>query len=562
MRAVAYCRVSTDTDDQKNSLTNQIQHYSKLFQQKGFNPPKLGMFFKKEGRKEIKNLLDNGIFADEGISGTKLKNRKAFEYLMDCAKKKEFDVIFVKDVRRWGRSVEDGVKALKDLKELGINVFFEEGNLNYRDQEFFVNMFLNLAQEESRQKSESIQWGIRKAQEVGKWNSQPPFGYDIIDGYLQKNESEIKIVKKIYDLYVNENFGTSKICRILNKENIPTKNNVQWSQTQVCKILDNEIYTGKQITHTIRTDDINRNLKEVISPEKWIINQKSELKIIDDETFLKAKKLRQEKKELNKRNQKFSDRHLLSNLLYCGNCNSAMRRKKRNSYTRKKDGTKEYKDIGYSWTCQKNDMYGKAKCPFTNMVVEEDLIEKIKQRIYIMQKEKHILDDNFDKYIENNFTYEDSDKRLEEINKEIDKLHKKVDLNFDLLSDKTIKQEEYKIRNDILQNKLSELKGEKNKLDHLEQELELAKVKFREYCKSLKEVDINNLSNAILKQLVDRITITTTKQIADDVSDGKLEEMNLSRDLYLRRLNVSSAWNLKGKRISIDWRFVSGIIEV
>jgi len=254
-KCVAYCRVSSDSDEQLNSLDNQIKHYSELFRKEGFEGADCGMYYSKDRDNEIiKNIPS--IFADEGISGTKLKNREAFKYMLQCAYRKEFEVIFVKNVQRWARSVEDGSAILKKLKVMGVKVIFEDGNLNNIEHEMVINMFLSVAQEESRAKSIAIQFGIRKAQSAGKFTSAPPFGYNLQNGYLRIIPDQAEVVKKIYNLYI-EGLGGVRIARQLNNENIPTQKKKKWTPVQILYILENKIYIGKQITHTVVNTDIN-----------------------------------------------------------------------------------------------------------------------------------------------------------------------------------------------------------------------------------------------------------------------------------------------------------------
>lgn len=166
MRAVAYCRVSTNSDDQINSLKNQKKNYLELFENKKYDVADTGLLYRKDGTKEF----IKGIYADEGISGTSIKNRIAFMQMLEDAKRKEFDIIYVKSISRFAREVETLAKVLKDLKELGIGVQFELQRVNSLDssREFIINMFASQAQEDSRLKSDAIQYGIRKAQNQGK----------------------------------------------------------------------------------------------------------------------------------------------------------------------------------------------------------------------------------------------------------------------------------------------------------------------------------------------------------------------------------------------------------
>ena len=288
-KVVAYCRVSTDSDEQLNSLSNQVKHYQRLFQKSEYIPANCGMYYTRENGKEtIKHIPS--IFADEGISGTKLKNREAFKYMIQCAYRKEFDIIYVKNIQRWARSVSDGSKILKDLKVVGVKVIFEDGNLNNFDHEMVINVLLSTAQEESRAKSKAVQFGIRKAQEDGKYTSAEPYGYFKQDGFLQRNEEELKIVKEIFELY-NKGWGGTKISKHLNTKNIPTQKGKKWSQIQIYNIINNKIYTGKQTTHTVVNTDINvekishtqdgktykyKSIKPV-NEDKWIVKKKKTL---------------------------------------------------------------------------------------------------------------------------------------------------------------------------------------------------------------------------------------------------------------------------------------------
>ena len=509
MRAVAYCRVSTDETNQLNSLKNQKEHYEELFKKEKFEPVEVGLLYRKNGSEEIREPL-RGIFADEGISGTKLKNREAFRYMMECAKRKEFNIIYVKNVARWARSVGDGDKTLKDLKQYGIKVVFEDGNLNSFDHELVINMFFSVAQEESRNKSIAVQFGIRKAQKQGKWNCQVPFGYDIMNGYLQINKKEAETVKLIYDKYLKEGWGTSKICRHLNDVEITTKNDKQWCQTQVCYILDNSLYVGKQTNHTIQNIDVNRNILKQIDKSEWNVIQKEELRIISDEDWKYVQLERSRRKSMVNYATRHSSTHILSNLIYCGNCGGNHKRKKRNS--RDKFGNK--KSIGYEWTCQINDMYGKKKCDTRNAIKEEDLIEKI---IDLIKLEKEIMTDEYmDNLIKKDICrlYDETnyEKNLILLQEEIDDIKLNSKNLLSLYSKQIIDDEEFKDRNVHLKEELYKKETELRKLQSRDLEIERLKVLHYERRKYINEMDIDNLSNAILKHTFSRIIVGKDKK--------------------------------------------------
>ncbi|TPG68931.1 hypothetical protein EEL31_10590 [Brevibacillus laterosporus] len=526
MRAVAYCRVSTDREDQKNSLQNQIDYFSEYLNQEGNIEAECGVLCKKD--KTLTPL--RGIYADEGLTGTRLKNRQAFQQMISDAKRKTFDIIYTKSVARFGRSVEDTAKITKDLKELGIGVFFLDIKVNSLDnsKEFLINLFSALAQEESNNKSSSIQFGTRKAQQQGKWTTgNPPYGYDIVDGFLKINNKEANVIREIYDLYFNHGYGTSKIARFLMANKIDSKKNTKWSQITISRFLENPIYTGKQIQHTIQTTDVNRQIKVKIDKEKRIIHQFEHLRIIDQDLFElvqieKQRRLKnfgeiiikevitlddsnetyKEYKRLLKRGTgRYSGKHLFSNLLYCGGCGHTLKRKKR--HTTKK------RDIGYEWCCHLNDKYGKVRCPYRNSLTEDSLNSYI---INIVNQRKLKLDDlksDFEMYMQIYLNTSDVEDRIKTTQDFLVKLNKKRNINFDLYGDGDITKEEYIHRNKEIEEQLSEAKNELNKLQNIDFEIETLKLKYQKFIQELSEIDENNLTNPVLRRLISKLNVFT-----------------------------------------------------
>lgn len=500
--AVAYCRVSTDKEEQKKSITEQKLQWKEFFSETGTKPAKCGLLYKKDGTKEF---IAGGIYADEGISGTSLKNRRAFNQMIEDARHKKFDMIYVEDTSRFSRSVEDGIKTVKDLRELGIGVFFrKEGwdTLN-ENKDFELSLRISIAQEESRVKSERLKWAMNRLHKKGGWNGAAPFGYDVEEAYLKINEEEAEIVKLIYDLFSNQGYGLGKIARYLNSNKIPTKTGVKWSQTQVSSILDNKLYNGEQRTHTLESADITRHLQIAIPEDEHIVHKFDHLKIIDDETFSLAQLERQ------KRNEKFSNgtghsnKFLLSTLIYCGHCGGTFKRKKRHTY-RRKDGTS--KDIGYEWTCGINDMYGKDKCGHRNMLIEDKVIEQVKTMIKSLQS--HSLDGLFNLYMKVKFTYDTSTDHMEELNNSKTKLMAEMkQLRQDKIAnliDETVYKEEMK----ALNSQIADINAELSRIERRESEIENAKLKYSQYVKMIRDIDTENLTNAELKKIFKKITVT------------------------------------------------------
>ena len=159
----AYCRVSTDQDEQLSSYENQVRYYKEFIRQ---NP--------------LYELVD--IYADEGISGTNTKKRTEFNRLIADCRKGKVDRIIVKSISRFSRNTLDCLKYVRELKELGIGVIFEKENIDSLDAkgEVLLTILSSLAQDESRSISENATWGIRKKFERGeiRVNTTKFVGYD------------------------------------------------------------------------------------------------------------------------------------------------------------------------------------------------------------------------------------------------------------------------------------------------------------------------------------------------------------------------------------------------
>lgn len=519
MKCVAYCRVSSDNPEQMTSLENQIRHYTELFNKKGFEGADCGMYYCKDGKKESIRYIKS-IFADEGISGTKLKNRGAFKYMLECAYRKEFDAILVKNVQRWARNVEDGTGIIKKLKVIGIKVIFEDGWLDSSNpaNEATINILFVMAQEESRSKSTAVQFGIRKAQEAGKFTSAYPYGYKSENGFLVPIPEQIEVVRKIFDLYL-EGWGSTRITKYLNNQNIPTQKGRKWSTPQIYYVLANQIYVGKQITHTVVNTDINIDRfehkgkiyksRKPIDEENWIVTEREDLRAVTDEIFDKVQKQTIIRKELFGNNSRQSNAHIFSNLLYCRNCGIAMRRKKLWGWKRK-DGTRNF---GVEWVCIQHDKYHNDICRFRNSWHEEALIKRVKEEIENLRLNKENLDKMFTQYIQSFFSAEEVTEKIKELQIQLDDIKSQASANLKLFSKDIIGEEQYKQQNDELQSSKKAVNLELTKLKNIDEARKQALHKYNNYVDFLNNVNTDNLDNVQLKKIINRIEAYT---IIDD----------------------------------------------
>lgn len=248
LRVAAYCRVSTDNEEQASSYEAQIQHYEE--------------FIKTNPEWEFV-----GVYADEGISATSTKNREQFNAMIEDCKAGKIDMIFTKSISRFARNTLDCLKYIRLLKEINIPVFFEKESINTMDAkgEVLITIMASLAQQESESLSKNTKMGIQYRFQQGKVmvNTRNFLGYDKDeDGHLIINPAEAEIVKRIFREYL-EGASCMKIARGLERDGIRTaRDNPRWHDSTVRKILENEKYMGDALLQK----DLHHRLPE---QEAW-----------------------------------------------------------------------------------------------------------------------------------------------------------------------------------------------------------------------------------------------------------------------------------------------------
>lgn len=525
--AAAYCRVSTDREEQQKSIQEQKKQWLEKFSETGSQNAQVGLLCHREIKridengKAIKGRLItepriDGLYIDEGISGKSLQNRKAFQQMIEDAMLKKFDMIYVEDVSRFSRSMEDGYTVIKNLRDIGVGVHFRKEGWDSLDlsKDFELQLRLSIAQEENRSKSARVKWSMDRLRKAGGWTTTPPYGYDKVAGFLQINSEEAEFVRKVFNWYSYEMWGVGKIVKELNSINAPTKRGGKWGLGMVSGMLKNEIYTGKQVAHKTETYDITRHTKKQIDPEEWIVMQKEELRIISDDLFslTQVERARRSEKHSNGSRLRLkegnSDYLLLSGLLYCAHCGSTLRRKRKNHY-RKKDGT--VSDSGYIWVCHLQDSYGRNGriCPRERIQVSEyDIIEAIKYEIKQLQNSN--IDSIFKLYMQEKFRSTDSgdrktfEKELENLNGEMRQLRQDM-------RDGLIDADIYKEQMRELNSEIGTVKADLSRMERVTEERKHLIQLFENYKETIKEVDVENLSNTVLRKMFHKILVSYKK---------------------------------------------------
>lgn len=257
LRVAAYCRVSSNSADQRNSFATQERVYTKYI-----------------AEKQEWELVD--IFADEGLSGMKADNRPEFQRMIRMCELHQIDLILTKSVSRFARNAKEALNYTRKLKLLGIGVQFEEDGINTlaMADEMLLNTFAAIAQEESESISQNERLSIVKRMESGEYiATNVPYGYRLIDKKLVVYEPEAKIVRWIFDAYLN-GMSATEIARELTAQGIPTKDNkANWKSNRLTYILavqdhvmervvlDHAVQRGLRIA---RNGEVQRDVRDVI----------------------------------------------------------------------------------------------------------------------------------------------------------------------------------------------------------------------------------------------------------------------------------------------------------
>ena len=482
MNIAAYCRVSTDKEDQLNSLETQKE------------------FFLEYTKRTGDNLIK--LYADEGISGTKIKNRKEFQRMLADAEKGLFDMVVVKDISRFARNTVDLLQSVRKLKALGIETQFLTANMtSMGNSEFVLTIFGALAQEESANTSKRIKFGKKMNAEKGRVPNIV-YGYDkTIGDYfnLSINEEEAKVIRQMYKWYTEEGYGGAKIANMLNDRGIKTKRGNNWSQNSVCRILTNEIYTGKIINGKEEIADFLTGQRKEKDESEWLVTIRPELRIIEDETFDKAQEILKGRHDSFKMtHERQSNKHLFSTLIRCKDCGWSFRRTVR-----------QYKNTYVRWVCSGHNGRGADSCPNAVAVDEEELIQVLQEYFQeVLGKKKKVID-----YVIKEFqrVYKAKDENIEyerELNAELSKLRKSREKYMDMYTDDLISREELNEKIGGMRKEIERLENELKMVSyHLTKGEQLEAILNSTFKQMEDFTDVHEMNNTQLKRLIQKIEV-------------------------------------------------------
>lgn len=300
----AYCRVSTEREDQTNSFESQQRYFREYIR-----------------RTDGFELYQ--IYAEEGLSGTSTKKRKAFNRMIEDGREGKFQMILTKEISRFARNTLDSIYYTRELKRHGVGVFFLNDNINTLDPdaELRLTILSSIAQEESRRTSERVKWGQKRRMEQGVVFGCSMLGYDVQNGQIYRNEEGAKVVCRIYDKFLLEGKGTYVIAKELQEEGILPLRAKKWSSSVILRILRNEKYCGDLIQKKTYTPDYLTHEKRYnYGEEEYVVIQNHHAPIVDREVFNQVQVILDSRAKKIASKERESSRYAFSGKILCGGC--------------------------------------------------------------------------------------------------------------------------------------------------------------------------------------------------------------------------------------------------
>ena len=446
LRVTFYARVSTDQDEQINSLENQVQYYTELIQSRP-------------------NWKFVPGYVDEGISGGSTKKRDNFNRMIRDAKAGMFDFIITKEISRFSRSTLDSIQYTQELLDYNVGVFFQNDNINTldTDSEFRLVIMAGVAQDEIRKLSERLKFGFRQAIKNGHvLGNDRLYGYDKKDCVLTVNEEEAKIIRIIFDLYGNQRLGTRTISKRLMELGYTSREGNAFNTLTIRHILENPKYKGWYCGNKSQSVDYRTKRNILLDESEWVTYPDPSIPaIVSEELWNRANvlyKRRREEMKSHSSGLSFHNRYPYSAKIYCEEHGTTFHRQ----VIQTKKGQQEV------WQCKVYRSHGRAACSAPQIRSSDlDLILSDIFKELVRDKEKII--DSLVTVLTNIPKEVDYGKLRCQVENEMDDLERKKNRLLDLSIAGALTVEEFKERNDAFNVRILECHG---KLTAIRQEEE------------------------------------------------------------------------------------------
>ena len=491
IRVAAYCRVSTDGDEQLGSFESQKAYYEQKI-------------------KQNKEWVSAGIFADEAITGTKVDKREGFQEMIRKCQNGEIDMILTKSISRFSRNTQDIIKYVRMLRDRNIAIVFEKENINTLDMngEMLLTILSSLSQGEVESLSENVKMGLKMKMKRGElvgFNGCLGYDYHPDTKSITVNEQEAETVRFIYDMYL-QGYGSSTIAKRLTEMGVKNKRRkVEWHDHGVMGIIKNEKYKGDILLgKTFTVDPISkRRLANMGEEDRYYIRDHHE-PIVSREVWYQADEIRLKRvkprlMENTGNRERYTRQFTFSSMLECGYCGHKLSRRTRHQTTTTKKPV---------WQCMNAIKNGISSCPNCK-AIDEAIIENAFLDAF------RLLADNFDDVLDSvlstieDVLKDDTElKRVKQLEKDISSIESKKRRLTDLLIDGKIEQEDYDEKKLSFQRKLHQMTEEKAYLEeNIGQQKNISK-RMDQLRKTLENEDIlDEFDRIVFESIVEKVIV-------------------------------------------------------
>ena len=442
LRVTFYARVSTDRDEQLNSLENQVMYFENYI-------------------KSQTNWIFVPGYVDEGISGTSVKKRDNFLRMINDAKKGKFNLILTKEISRFSRNTVDSIQYTQELLSYGVGIYFLNDNINTfdSDSELRLTIMSSIAQDEIRKLSERVRFGYKRSIEKGVVPGNDNFyGYKKNKGKLEIVEVEAELVRLIFNEYSKAQMGTSKLGHYLySKYNIVSKTNKPLAGTVIAKIIRNPKYKGYFCAHKETTIDYHSKKRIRFKPEEWIVYKDNVTcpPIVSEELWERCNEILNKNANNHKCKTRTDMRYALSGKIKCYHDGASFIK---GSYKNKKTGIESK-----FWGCSNYRKYGRNKtngCQ-TPVIHYHELLDIFKVVANnILDTENEMMREIYNLISETESKL-DYSKEINEIDIKIDEIKKASVELINMRARKEIEGDEYNEAREIYNNELLILEKKK-----------------------------------------------------------------------------------------------------
>ena len=491
LRVTYYARVSSDTDEQLNSLDNQIAYYEN--------------FIKKN-----KAWTFVPGYIDEGLSGISTKKRKHFNEMISDAKEDMFDLIITKEISRFARNTLDSLQYTRELLGLGVGVFFQNDNINTLDEdaELRLTIMSSIAQDELRKLSSRVKFGHQQAIKSGVvLGNSRIFGY-IKDGKrLVIDESQAPMVRDLFRLYATGEYSMKQLEKLFYEQGYRNYNGNKIAHTTMSGIISNPKYKGYYVGNKVRIVDMFTKKQKFLPPEEWVMfkDETGEVvpALVSEELWDKANEvLRRRSEDVRNRQGVCNHANLLTGKLFCAHCGAAYYRRESKS----KDGT-----VNSKWVCSNKINNGADACP--SFPIYEDEIKPILFEVFSETKvDVEALLDTYTEMFKSLENDDETSKEIAEQKRIIELGEQKKNKLLELVTTGSITNANFKSMTDNCDREIEEAR---RTLAELEEQLftqeeyqrHMSEVKARLEA-AIRDASTGMITNEFVAQYIDKIFVT------------------------------------------------------